>query len=206
MNSLRWRLVVAFSLVAVVPLALAMSLLSQRIQLTVRDQAADRLGSTLKFLEAQLRTDGERTLEKLQILGKDPVLKRLYLVRSPGGQDLSEYLAEQRFLLGLDFLRVTDAGGRVIADASTAPSVLARAEREGWHPVPTDSSLIGRLAIESVEGKAALAMAATGAIPYQNEVVGMVQGGVVLDAVVMKRLKQQSGVDLMLRDREGRLI
>ena len=84
MNSLRARLILGFSLVAVVPLALAMLLLSRSIQESVRNQAAERLGTTLEMLRDRIRADGERTLEKVEILAKDPDTDALF----PLGQAL----------------------------------------------------------------------------------------------------------------------
>jgi nitrogen fixation/metabolism regulation signal transduction histidine kinase len=173
---LRSRLIVGFSVVAVIPLAIAMLLLSQRIQASVRSQASDRLGATLGMLQLQLRADGARTAEKLQILAKDPQLKRLFLVQPATVRDLSEYLAEQRFLLGLDFLQVADTSGAVIADGAATSSSPAFALAEG------------------------------APIRYQSDTVGVVRGGVALDAAFLARLKQTSGVDLVLRDEGGRLL
>jgi len=175
-NSLRSRLILGSVVVAVIPLAVAMVLLSQRIQATVRSQAAERLGAALGMLQLQLRSDGERTAGKLEILGKDPQLKRLYLVRPAGVRDLSEYLAEKRFLLGLDFLQVADTSGTVIADGATSGS------------------------------SPALALTASAPIRYQADTVGVVRGGVALDAAFLARLKQTSGVDLALRDASGQLV
>jgi signal transduction histidine kinase len=175
-SSLRSRLILGSAVVAVVPLAVAMVLLSQRIQATVRSQAADRLGATLGMLQLQLRSDGSRAAEKLQILAKDPQLKRLYLVQPAGARALSEFLAEKRFLLGLDFLQIADTSGTVIADGAASAS------------------------------SPALALAASAPIRYQNDTVGVVRGGVALDAAFLARLKQTSGVDLALRDEAGRLV
>ena len=55
MNSLRSRLILGFAVIAVIPLAVAMLLLSQRIQASVRRQAADRLAATLGMLQMELR-------------------------------------------------------------------------------------------------------------------------------------------------------
>ena len=81
MRSLRSRLVLGSALVAVVPLAVAMLLISQRVSRTVRAEADQRLASTLGALRTRLAADGERIGEQLRILGGDPALKRLYLVR-----------------------------------------------------------------------------------------------------------------------------
>jgi hypothetical protein len=105
MNSLRSRLVVGSALVAVVPLAVVMVILSQRVEQMVRAQAAERLTTALGGLREEIRSDGERTTAKLRILARDPQLKRVYLVRSGGDRDLVEYLEERRFLLDLDMLR-----------------------------------------------------------------------------------------------------
>ena len=132
MTSLRSRLILGSALVAVVPLAVAMLLLAHRIEVMVRTQAAQRLDAALEGLVIQVATDGERITGKLEILGRDPTLKRLYLVRRGDRQDLSEYLAERRFLLGLDFLQVADTTGAVIADAQMAPSLTASRDAGAW--------------------------------------------------------------------------
>ena len=205
MNSLRFRLVLGFSLVAIVPLAVAMTLLSRQIRNTVRAEAAERLNAALGLLQSQLHADGQRTLQKLALLAQDPELKRLYLVQSAGGRDLDEYLAEKRFLLGLDFLLLGDSSGGTIADAATAPSVLAAggervALRAEGGPAPAGLELLG------VEARPALAVAASAPILYRNERAGMLRGGVVLDSLFLGRLKQTSDLDLVLRDADGGVV
>ena len=75
MSSFRWRLTLAFVLVAVLPLAIAMLLFSQRIQATVRAQAGDRLAAALMGLDSQLRADGQRVGDRLTLLANDAQLK-----------------------------------------------------------------------------------------------------------------------------------
>jgi signal transduction histidine kinase len=179
-NSLRSRLILGSALVAVVPLAVAMVLLSHRIERLVRTQAAERLTAALGGLETQLAADGERITEKLRILARDPQLKRLYLVRPAGNRDLSDYLAERRVLLGLDFLQVADSAGAKLADGSAAAS-----------------------ASDSEPG---VAMASSASIRYQGETAGVVRGGLLLDDGFLARLKQNSGVELMLLDAGGRTV
>ena len=120
MNSLRARLILGSALIALVPLAAAMLLLTQRIERMVRDQAAERLSAALGGLDVQVREDAGRIETQLRILARDPQLRRLYLVRPAGGRDLTEYLVERRTLLGLDFLRVADAGGHIVAAGEPA--------------------------------------------------------------------------------------
>ena len=203
MNSLRSRLILGSALIAVVPLAGAMILLSQRIQQTVRAQAAERLAAALGTLQIQLGADGERMAEKLQIVAKDGLLKRLYLVRPAGVADLSEYLAEKRFLLGLDYLHVVDTSGVVIADGSTAAPPRGGGENDPWRAGAAGPRTPSGLAIAAIEGVPALTMAASAPIRYQGESVGMVRGGVVLDAEFLGRLKRATGVELVLSDGAG---
>ena len=199
MNSLRFRMVLGFAVVAIVPLAIAMALLSRHIHDTVRAQASERLGAALGFVQGELRADGDQTVAKLEILGRDPTLKRLYLVQSAGGRDLEDYLTEKRFLLGLDFLALVDTSGRLVAAAEPAsadrsgPGPPARAGRQG-------------VTLEEVPGAPALAMTASAPILYQLETAGVLRGGVVLDSAFLARLKQTSGLDLELRDVAGRRV
>ena len=177
MRSLRSRLVLGSALVAVVPLAVAMLLISQRVSRTVRAEADQRLASTLGALRTRLAADGERIGEQLRILGGDPALKRLYLVRGAGNRELSDFLAERQFLLGLDFLEVADSSRRVIAEGTPAPA-------PGTVP----------------------ALAASAPIRYEGATVGTVRGGRLLDARFLDALKRASGVELALRDRDGRVV
>ncbi|MEK7347588.1 MAG: ATP-binding protein [Candidatus Eisenbacteria bacterium] len=128
MNSLRARLIVAFSVVALVPLAIAMALLGSRIESMVKEEARERLGATLGTLQQQVETEGKRLTERLAILGRDPQLKRLYLLRPGSEQELSEYVAERRFLLGFDFLYVTDASATVVAGERPGAGLTQEAE------------------------------------------------------------------------------
>src|SRR5262245_5269522 len=67
MNSLRFRLVIGSALVAVVPLALVMVVLSQRIERMVRDQAAERVNGVLNGLAVRLGEDWAQTRKKVAI-------------------------------------------------------------------------------------------------------------------------------------------
>ncbi len=216
MRSLRLRLILGSSLVAVIPLALAMILLSRRIENTVRAQAAERLKATLGALELQLGSDGERMGERLQILGRDPVLKRLYLLRPAGSRDLSDYLAERRTLLGLDFLQVADTSEAVIAEGSSATSpgasdranagrLVAAGGAPAHGPGAGSPGSFG-LVVTSLADGSALAMTASAPIRYENTVAGSVHGGLVFDASFVARLKQTSGMDLLLRDSGGHVV
>ena len=176
MRSLRSRLILGSALIAILPLALAMFLFSRQVGSMVRAQAAERLAAALGGLEAQLRVDGERVAERLQILGRDPTLKRLYLVREPGGRELADYVEERRRLLGLSFLRVTDTKGGVVVEAA-APETAS---------VP--------------------AMSASAPILYEGAPAGTVSGGIRLDLAYLERLKQTTGVDLALVDPAGQPI
>lgn len=177
MRSLRSRLIVGSALVAVVPLSMAMYLLSRQVGSTVRSQAADRLNAALGGIRDELRSDGDRISGKLRILGRDPVLKRLYLVKPSGSRDLAEYLAERQFLLGFDFLQVSDTSGTVVSEASPAAS-----------------------------GMPGLELAASAPIQYENRTAGFVHGGIMFDARFLARLKQTGGMDLILRDGSGRAV
>ncbi len=128
MNSLRARLIVAFSVVALVPLAIAMTLLGSRIESMVKEQARERLGATLGTLQQQVETDGKRLDERLAILGRDPQLKRLFLLRPGSDRELSDYVAERRFLLALDFLYLTDASATVVAGERPSGGLTQEAE------------------------------------------------------------------------------
>lgn len=128
MNSLRARLIVAFSVVALVPLAIAMTLLGSRIESMVKEEARERLGATLGTLQQQVETEGKRLDERLAILGRDPQLKRLYLLRPGSERELSEYVAERRFLLALDFLYLTDPSATVVAGERPSRGMTQEAE------------------------------------------------------------------------------
>jgi signal transduction histidine kinase len=184
MNSLRSRLILGSALIALIPLAAAMLLLGRRVETMVRTEAAERLSAALAGLEIQIHTDGERITEQLQILARDPQLRRLYLVQPEGGRDLADYLAERRILLGLDFLRVADTRGRVVAtgDATAAGAPQAAG---------------GDRAVTVEEGAPIL---------YQGAPEGVVTGGLALDAGFLSRLKRVGGVDLIVRDAHGRFV
>ena len=202
MNSLRSRLVFGVAIVALVPLALSMYLLSRRIEGTVRAQASQRLSAALATLEAGLAADGERIAGQLGILAKDPALKRLYLLHPAGGRDLAEDLAERRFLLGLDFLHVADTSGAVIADAATATTAGAAPLEVGALP--------GRgahgPAVETLADGSATVLAASAPILYEGRRVGLLRGGLALNAAFLARLERASGVDLVLASPGGHVL
>ncbi|HEY2924937.1 MAG TPA: ATP-binding protein [Candidatus Eisenbacteria bacterium] len=199
MTSLRARLILAFSLITLIPLAIAMVILTARIQAMVRSQASERLQSALGGMRDQVAADGRQIAAKLEILGRDPLLKRLYLLRPAGSRDLSEYLAERQFLLGLDFLGVVDSSGNLVA---TAPLPGARGGTPG---VVSTSVSWNTPVIGTIEGVPSLAMVSRSPILYQSQAAGSVQGGLLFDAAFLQRLGKASGVDLVLRDGAGRI-
>jgi len=175
-TSLRSRLILGSALVALVPLAVSMFLLARRIESMVRAQAAERLTSALTSLEGELASSYDQAVVKLAILAKDPTLRRLYLVRPSGSQDLSEYVAERRVLLGLDFLHVTDASGRTIAEAA-AP-----------------------------ESRSGFPLIAAAPVLYEGQPAGTLQGGILLDAPLLSRLARATGMAIVLRDPAGAVV
>jgi len=175
MRSLRARLIAGSALVALVPLAVAMYFLSQRVEAMVRSQAAERLNAALGGLQAELRSDQSKIDQQLQVLAREAALKRLSLLQPAGIRDLSDYLSERRSLLGLDFLRITDERGIVIGDGSPDSS-----------PPPSVS------------------LSRSVPIRYEGRTVDVLSGGLALDAAFLAR-KQEGGMELALRDGSGRL-
>jgi len=110
-TSLKARLILAFSLVTLIPLAIAVAILTTRIQAMVRGQAEERLSAALEGIRGQADEDGRRIAARIEILARDPQLKRLYLLNPEGSRDLSDYLAERQVLLGLDLLAVKGPNG-----------------------------------------------------------------------------------------------
>jgi signal transduction histidine kinase len=176
MRSLRARLVAGSALVAVVPLAVAMYLLSQRVESMVRTQAAERFRAAIGGLGSELASDRGRIERQLEILARDPTLKRLFLLQPSGSRDLRDYVVERQSLLGLDFLTVSDDRGTAVADGSPQPG-----------PPP-------------------IALSRDAPIRYEGKTVGSVSGGLVLDAAFLQRLKESGGMELVLRDGSGRVV
>ena len=201
MRSLRARLILGVSIVALVPLALSISLLSRRVEGTVREQAAQRLDAALARLEAQLALDGEGVAKRLERLAGDPGLKRLYLVR-PDTRDLAEHLEQSRSLLGLDFLQLADTSGAVVADADAA-TALGRAERAAIDLRALPFQGRHRPRVETLPGSGALVLAASEPIRYEGRSVGLLRGGLALDPHALMRLRAVSGVDLALIAADG---
>ncbi len=205
MNSLRSRLIAGAALIAVIPLALSMFLLSRQIETTVRRQAEARLGAALGGLQSDLRAETDRIAQKLRLLGEDPVLKRLYLV---GGdrRELTDYLAERKFLLGLDVLYVADTEGVVEADAgSSLRAAVGGRDPERPVEVRAPRALSG-IALVPVVGDSGLAVIIGAPIRYARRSAGTVIGGLILDGAYLERLKQVGGMELLLRDGEDRTM
>ncbi len=205
MNSLRVRLILGFALIALVPLAIAIVLLTDRLERMVRDEAANRVTASLAAVTTQLADDQRRTVEKVQILARDPDLRRLYLVRQAGSRDLADFLEERRFLLGLDFLRVTDpTGSTVRADAADAVSTSDSTRRDS-RPALAAGASQGVL-LRKLAGDSGFALAATSPIQYQGSTVGRVEGGLALDEAFLEEWGDRSGIGLALRDAGGRHV
>ncbi len=206
MNSLRSRLLVGSSLIAVLPLAAAIFLLSQRMEATVRTEAAARLDAALGGLRSQLASDGGTTAERIRILARDPQLRRLYLVRPAGSVELAEFLSERRFLLGLDLLRIVDTTGVEVADGASAAANVAAGGRAPWRLESSRHGASDAITIERVVGDSALAMVARAPILYAGRPVGVMEAGVLLDPGYLRRLRETSGTELVLSDATGRAV
>ena len=196
MRSLKARLILAFALVTLIPLAIAVAILTTRIQTMVRGQAGARLGQALEGVGAQVADDGRRIAARTEILARDPQLRRLYLVHPEGSRDLSDYLAERQVLLGLDLLVVADSSGRVVASGPTAHGGVWSGMAGAAFDLPfvaTDDSL------------KALVILTRSPILYQGVIEGVVEGGALLDAAMLQRLGTTSGVEWVLRDSGGRV-
>ncbi len=202
MNSLRTRLIVGFSLVAVLPLALALALLEQSIQQTMRAQAASRLDAAVDVARTGLASDGERLEARLRVLARDPQLRRLLLVDSESRLELRQYLEDQRFLLGLDHLSVSDSAGVTVADAALAPRLGSAPLPAAVLPPARDSGL----ALVLLADRAALALEARAVISYDGAPAGLVRGGWRLDSAYVAKLARTSGLELVLRDSSGRVV
>jgi len=192
MTSLRARLILAFSLLAVIPIAVAMIFLTGRIESMVRTEAKERLGSALGTMQAQVAEDARAVAGKLEILARDAQLKRLFFLSPVGGRDLAEFLAERQLLLGLDFLSAADSSGGVIA---SGPGMIAGS---GLAALPWNVPAVG-----TVPGVQGLALIARSPIRYQGLAVGTIQGGLRLDAELLRKLGSAAAVDLILRDGAG---
>jgi len=202
MNSLRTRLIAGFSLVAVLPLALAMLLLSQRIQQTMQAQAAARLEAAVEVARSELASDGERLAARLRLLARDPELRRRLLVEPAGSLAFRTALEDERFLLGLDHLAVFDTAGYVLADASLAPR-LGRAASPAEALPPAPDSGVSVLPLASGN---ALVLDAREPIRYDGATVAILRGGLRLDSLRVARLARTTGLDLVLRDAGGRVV
>lgn len=194
MNSLRSRLILGSSLIAVVPLTIAILLLSQRMGSTVRTQATARLDAALGALHAQLADEASVSAQRIQLLARDPQLRRLYLVRPAGSAELTEFLSERRFLLGLDLVRIVDTSGVVVAEAARQePTALASAARVA----------VEGIAMEHLAADSTLAMVARTRILYAGQPVGVLEGAVLLDSGYVARLRETSGIELSMSDQDG---
>lgn len=176
MRSLRARIIAGIAFVAIVPLALALVLLSARVERMVREDSGKRLETGVRALQAEMRERRNLTEAKLGILSRDPLLRRLYLVRAGGARELGEYLAERRILLDLDYLEVDGLDSLPAATATGAPA---------------DSTYALKLDLASP-------------ITYDNRIVGSLRGGILLDRDFLIRLQQRRGLDLALFDPAGR--
>src|SRR5262249_9500783 len=133
---------------------------------------------------------------------KDPALRRLYLLHPAGSGDLAEHLAEQRFLLGLDFLHVADTSGAVIADAATAATAGAAPLEVRALPTPGPHGPT----VEALADGSATVLGASLLILYEGRPVGLLRGGLALNDAFLARLKSANGVDLLAAGADGRVL
>ena len=181
-----------------------MLILGQRIQRTVRAQAAERLQATLEILQDRIVSDAEQLKYKIEMLAHDPELRRLYLVESANPGALNQYLAGQQSLLDLDYLWVTDTTSILIGDASAAVSApLRRLGDPVTEASMADPSSSGVRLVPTAGHRVTLD--ANAAISYGEARVGRVRGGIVLDSTMLARLTRSSGVELFLHEVGGPL-
>jgi signal transduction histidine kinase len=201
-TSLRWRLAAGAALVAIVPLALGLYVQSRRVDRTLRTQADTRLDASLASLAARLDGDGTRMAAQLALLGADPELRRLVVLRPGTERDLADYLAAHRVLLALDYLSVADPGGGVFADAADAGGA-APADDDAWRDVAARRAAAERPALDSLGAAQAMVVAASAPIVYQGARAGAIVGGLRVDRVTLAALRQTSGIELALVDAAG---
>jgi len=201
MRSLRSRLILGMSLLTLIPLAVTLALLTNRVQSIVRRDAAERLDRALGEVRGAVASNGAQLAEKLRILSNDPELKRLFLLR-PGSRELADYVAERQFLLGLDFLSLADTSGTVVS-ASATPGKEGADSANHLIGEPANSETPGIVVL--ADGNA-LAMDAGVPIRYRNGVVGFLRGGLVLDRGLLARLGGSGGIELALGVRDGHVL
>jgi len=200
MRSLRSRLILGVSLLTLIPLAITLVLLTNRVQTIVRRDAAARLDRALVEVRGAIASNGAQLTEKMRILANDPELKRLFLLR-PGSRELADYIAERQFLLGLDFLSLADTSG-VIVSASATPGKESADSTARVDPH-------GDPAAERIEALASgrrLGMVAGAPIRYRSDFAGIVRGGLVLDEGLLTRLGGPGGIELALRDNQDHVL
>jgi len=180
LRSLRARWIAGSALVAVVPLAIAIALLSQRVGALVREQAKERLGSSLAGLSVRLTWDHERIERKIKVLSRDPTLKRLLLVRGAGSPELLEYIVERMVLSDFDFLEIADSSGTKLL----MPRLIDR-----MGPPPSW-----------------LSFAAEAPILYEGRVAARLRGGIRLHTAFLSALKSVASIDLVLQDPAGHVV
>ena len=132
-SQLRWGI----ALVALLPIAVSLLILSRRIESDLREESVRRIDAALQATQTRLASFAALTKQRLEILGRDPQLRRLYLVASGNDYELRDYLAERRVLLGLDFLEIVATDGS--APEPKPPSIATTA------PIPYRSEVAGTL-------------------------------------------------------------
>jgi two-component system, NtrC family, nitrogen regulation sensor histidine kinase NtrY len=202
MKSLRSRLIVGFSLLAVIPLGVAL-LLASRVRAMVEAQAAERLSDSLGMIEARMAADFYGDPFRLADVGLDPELSRLYLNRSPWSSELKYFLERRRALTGLDFLDAADTSGTVVASSDPSPT------HDHPHGRSIPAFAPGRTKgpfVERVAGGTDLAFVSMGLLMRDSRVIGFVLGGRIFDLGYVSRVAKESGIELVLRDGEGALL
>lgn len=215
MKSLRAQLMLGFAFVAIVPLAVAMTLLAARIQTQVETDASDRLNATLGLLRADLAGDREQLVEPLELLARDRAFVRLAAVAAPGDSVLRREVMLRRVLVGFDLLEVLAPGGEVLAmsrngdgaerlvpadPAAAAPSGPLTAAQ----PLPPRRPFaVHEPHFAAADGDTALQRVALRALPGG---AGLLRGGRVVDRAALVRVRGSSGVDLAVRDAAGRVV
>ncbi|MEO6463695.1 MAG: HAMP domain-containing protein, partial [Candidatus Eisenbacteria bacterium] len=202
------RLVLAFVLVALVPLGLLALFGPRVVRRHFETLSRDRIQGVHQAVLHDLELRKETARLRIGTLAASPEIVRLLLIAREAGEpqiELIDAIVERRIASGLDWLEVANDSG----------SVLARGHDRGAFGFPVaDDPLVGAAltgqAMAAVVPLAppdtGLALLAAAPVVFEQQVIGIIRGGDRLDRAFVTHVHTLAGAQVTVFGQDGRLL
>jgi len=164
--------------------------------------AQRRLASVVSGVVGSYDRAGAGILAQINTLAEEDDLKRTLLLTDEIGfidqGALIKTTIDQKNLLNLDYLAITDPQGVVLAQGQE-PAIFGHSIRgDSLVAEALDGQQVHSLATRDLDGKSELMMLAASPVWFKNRVIGIVTGGRIIDNNYLNDIKSLSGAELIV--------